>query len=568
MGGGNPLGTEGPIIHLSSSLATWLVSKAGKQRRKLLSTFGVIGAAAGISSGFNVLVTGFVYVIEEIARTLSGRLAVILAFAASVAMFVAEFLEKEIDKLVHLDHTSLVPPQSIWAHLTHDDRNECLYLGIPIGLICGVGGWIFTRSAWTMLIFLNPQIVGREPHRFVAKVPEVLHMGIVGVLCGCAGAIAYELTGENGVWGTTSNLVPLILEKALPADKLVILLVMKFIAFVLATAVNGPGGQLVPSLVTGGYVGAIVARIAGANENVVAGCAVMGMGGMFASVMRLPLTGVIIIFELTRADVIILHIAFANFIASNIVCRLPHGAHSFVHCTLEVNATWHKLGHRDFIETDDQEMEADIALFQSTLGLLFLNDDQIMRNAFDAWKGAKGKRLSTKNYRRQASGSSSSGSSESGDLERSGEDDEHGSRVSSGSRHGSRQGSKDLAPVKVVLPSLTEEEVQRRRELRQMWEDVSSVIPRLNWRLWKTLDTQQRVAIADVASAMGRAQKGSVGTSWDYDEENDEGRQSLDMPIPRFLWGTAQLVDTERPSLPVERRPMQRPHADSVDSVV
>merc|ERR1719487_2891371 len=112
------------------------------------------------------------------------------------------------------------------------------------------------------------------------------------------------------------------------------------------------------------------------------------------------------IFELTRADSLSLHIAFSNFIASNIVCRLPHGAHSFVHCQLEVNATWNKLGHRDFIETDSQEMEADIALFQSTLGLLFMNDDEIIKKCFDAWKGAKAMKAE-KQLRRSASNVSS-----------------------------------------------------------------------------------------------------------------------------------------------------------------
>merc|ERR1719326_2566791 len=122
-------------------------------------------------------------------------------------MFVAEFLETEIDKMVHLDHVSLVPDQSIWAKLTHDERNQCLILGIPIGLLCGVGGWMFTRLAWTMLIFMNPTIIGKDPTRIQAMVPEVMHLGIIGILCGCCGAVAYEITGVNGVWGTTVNLV-------------------------------------------------------------------------------------------------------------------------------------------------------------------------------------------------------------------------------------------------------------------------------------------------------------------------------------------------------------------------
>ena len=54
-----------------------------------MSMFGVIGAAAGISAGFGVLITGFVYTIEELSRTLSRKLAMILALAAAVAIFVS-----------------------------------------------------------------------------------------------------------------------------------------------------------------------------------------------------------------------------------------------------------------------------------------------------------------------------------------------------------------------------------------------------------------------------------------------------------------------------------------------
>merc|ERR1719321_872882 len=106
-----------------------------------------------------------------------------------------------------------------------------------------------------------------------------------------------------------------------------------------------------------------MSRLIDGSVPLTAACSVIGMGAMFASVMHMPLTGVIIIFELTRAEKLMLHVVMANFIASNIVCRLPHGEHSFVHKQLELDETWKKLDGRDFIETDDQEMEANVALF-------------------------------------------------------------------------------------------------------------------------------------------------------------------------------------------------------------
>merc|ERR1719487_2473658 len=107
---------------------------------------------------------------------------------------------------------------------------------------------------------------------------------------------------------------------------------------------------------------------------------------MFSSVMQLPLSGVILIFEFTRANSLLLHIVIANFISSNVVCRLPHGSHSFVHQSLARDLTWLKLQERDFIETDAQEDEVNLALFESTIRLLFMTDSDRARLAFDAWR--------------------------------------------------------------------------------------------------------------------------------------------------------------------------------------
>jgi hypothetical protein len=114
----------------------------------------------------------------------------------------------------------------------------------------------------------------------------------------------------------------------------------------------------VPSLAAGGLVGIAVGRLISYSEPSVAACAVIGMGSLFASVMHLPVTGVIIMFELTWAKSLIVHVILANFIASNVVHRMPHGSHSFVHCILHNDPVWKKLGGQDFIETDKQENNA------------------------------------------------------------------------------------------------------------------------------------------------------------------------------------------------------------------
>lgn len=383
MGGGNPLGTEGPIIHLSVSLATWLVARVGKRlkRRKFLGTFAVIGAAAGISAGFNVVVTGFVYVIEELARTLTRKLALILAFAAAVAVFFKDYVERFLTHyhVIHPHHASLVPSHKTLENLTDDEIQTCFLVTIPIGILMGFAGWIYTRSAWYCLNFLS------SSQRLRRYLPEVTHLAIIGVLCGCLGAIGYEATGVNGVWGTTVGAIDEAIEKNIRWEQVLLLFLLKFCAFIIATAGGGPGGALVPSLTTGGLLALSVGRLIDDTQpGLPAACAVIGMGAMFASVMHMPLTGVIIMFELTGSERLMVHVVIANFVAANIVSRLPSGEHSFVHLTLERDPTWQKLHHRDFIETDEHETEANLAMFEC-LSLWIMTDKERASFVFDAW---------------------------------------------------------------------------------------------------------------------------------------------------------------------------------------
>merc|ERR1712146_286272 len=94
--------------------------------------------------------------------------------------------------------------------------------------------------------------------------------------------------------------------------------------------------------------------------------------------MHLPVSGVIVVFELTRADRLMLHVVLANFIAMNVTARLPHGGHSFVHLQLEHDQAWLKMNRKDFIETDEQEEVAEMQVGHgklkqfSTMRFIFL----------------------------------------------------------------------------------------------------------------------------------------------------------------------------------------------------
>jgi len=413
LGGGNTLGTEGPIIHLSCALATWLVTSAGYSRRKTLSIFSVVGAAAGISAGFNVLITGFVYTMEELTRSLSQKVALIIIFAATLSFFVGSQLDEGLRRWLpfysSMFTTSFEPllPQFDRGDASNFEATPCVFLCVPIGMACGFFGWIFVLGAWNINVFLNPGLLGNSPSWARRTfLPKRGHLLVVGLVTGCVGAAVFQVTGENGVWGTGIEAVHVAIEKELNWHKIFVMFIGKFSCMILAVAAGGPGGMLLPALVCGGLLGTCIARAFHVSAAVVKASGIVGMGSLFAVVMHMPLTSIIMIAELSQSNEVPTHkllppLVVAVFIAMNITTRLPQGHQSYVHTCLEHDPIWIKVGKNDFIETDDQEKVAHdrigfgriYAMKTTALKMWFLSHEELCQALFIAWRRVVRKEL-------------------------------------------------------------------------------------------------------------------------------------------------------------------------------
>src|SRR5262249_2333985 len=147
-----------------------------------------------------------------------------------------------------------------------------------------------------------------------------------GLMLGCIGLEALLLTGSASIFGVGYGTLSLELQGSLPLKLLLILGICKLAGTVVSYSSGSAGGIFGPSLYIGGMIGGWVGRMAQfalSNSLTEPGAfALVGMGAVFAGIVRAPVTSIVIIFEMTRNYSIILPLMVANIISYVLAARL------------------------------------------------------------------------------------------------------------------------------------------------------------------------------------------------------------------------------------------------------
>lgn len=103
--------------------------------------------------------------------------------------------------------------------------------------------------------------------------------------------------------GGGHTMVTLLLQEHPTIKILILLLLGKFLFSLLSFASGAPGGIFFPLLILGTYLGAIYAEAAiawfGLAPELWQELVVVSMAGFFAAIVRAPMTGIILVFEMT-----------------------------------------------------------------------------------------------------------------------------------------------------------------------------------------------------------------------------------------------------------------------------
>ena len=272
IGGGGSVGPEGPIAELGAAVSTLVSRRLGLPVHFLRLLAGA-GTAAGIASAFNAPLAGAFFAMEVVLLdfTLDAFAFVVLACVSSTV----------------LSHHLLGTTLSL--SLPRLDLAGDAQLGwvALLGVIGGVAGVGFSRCV-SVTADLTARAAGR------ARLPVWLRPVLGGVLVGLMLLVVPETYGES------SAVLNRALDGRYTAAALLGLAAAKAVATSVTLGTGFAGGVFAPSLCIGGMLGAAMGMLAAPDSPTAAAVfGVIGMGAVFSGAARAPITGVVLIIEMT-----------------------------------------------------------------------------------------------------------------------------------------------------------------------------------------------------------------------------------------------------------------------------
>ncbi|WP_130862631.1 ClC family H(+)/Cl(-) exchange transporter [Bacilliculturomica massiliensis] len=284
---GLSLGREGPSIQLGACVADGFAQRYGATRmeRKLLMASG---ASAGLAAAFNAPLAGVVFTLEEVFKYFSPAI-LLSAMTASVA---ADFVSKYVFGMAPIFQFPVegaLPLTAYW----------CL---LPLGILLGLSGALYNR------VLLGTQ----SAYKRVSFLPDWARPIVPFACAGVLGLCFPMVLG-----GGHAMLSLFTLDTA--AGLLLAALAVKFLFSMVSFGSGAPGGIFFPLLVMGAAVGAwfgqLAVTYAGIDPVLFYNFVIISMAGFFAAIVRAPITGIVLIVEMTGSFSHMLSLTVVSLIA-------------------------------------------------------------------------------------------------------------------------------------------------------------------------------------------------------------------------------------------------------------
>jgi chloride channel protein, CIC family len=272
IGSGQPFGAEGPIIQTGGAFGSFIgqsVSMTGAERKILL----VSGAAAGMAATFGTPIAAILLSIELLLFEFRVKSLVPVAIASAIGAWM---------------HIYLISPQPLFQTPAYDFGGlAALPFYAGLGLVCGVLGSVMSRG-----LYATEHLFARS------KIGQPWLPALGGLAVGVAGLAVPQALGVG------YDVITGVLTGQYVVGIVLLILVAKAVAWLLAMGSQTSGGTLAPLFMIGGSMGFLygsgVVAVSPGLGVVPSVFAVAGMAAVFGTASRAPFTSIIFALEVTK----------------------------------------------------------------------------------------------------------------------------------------------------------------------------------------------------------------------------------------------------------------------------
>jgi CIC family chloride channel protein len=294
---GIPLGREGPSVQVGAGIASVLGRWLGLRPEKVKALIPV-GAAAAIAAAFNTPIAAVLFALEEIVGDLHAPVLGSVVLASATSWMVLRLLLGN-NPLFKVPRYELVHPAEF-----------------AIYAVLGVAGGLVSVAFTKLLLGMRARFL-RLP-----ATTAWLHPVVGGVLVGAFGWFVPQVLGVGyGFVGEALN-------GSMAFKLMVVLVVLKLLAVTVSYASGNAGGIFGPALfigaMLGGSLGTLAHHFFPAHTATPGAYALVGMGAVFAGIVRAPMTSVLMIFEMTQDYAVIVPLMISNLVSLFLASRLHH----------------------------------------------------------------------------------------------------------------------------------------------------------------------------------------------------------------------------------------------------
>jgi CIC family chloride channel protein len=274
IGAGGSAGREGPVAQVGAGFGSYLADllRLGYHDRRVLVISGV---AAGIGGMFRAPLGAALFAVEVLYSDPDFESeALIPAIISSIVSYVVVASLTGWSAIFHTNDIHFVRPHELLAYLV-------------LGMVVAVVGVVYVKVFYGM----------RDKVFRPMPIPGWTKPAIGGLLLALLALALPQVLGGGYGW------LQLTLDEQLPLKLLLLLVPAKILATSFTISSGGSGGVFAPSLVIGGVTGAVFAdlaqRLAPQLAPPTAACVLVGMGGFFAGVAKVPIASLVMVAEMS-----------------------------------------------------------------------------------------------------------------------------------------------------------------------------------------------------------------------------------------------------------------------------